>query len=165
MNFIILLSCSNENQLKIDNYKIGVVRNSYLMDHFQMSKELKQGEESVFKGLELYIDSLENNLGAKEKQLAKSLASDEHKKIVLENDYSNYYNQRAEAEEKLKKLEFENQLMIINRLNAYIDEFAEENDYDLIVGATEDGSVLYSKDKHDITELLIKYANEKYNGN
>ena len=50
------------------------------------------------------------------------------------------------------------------RLNGYIIEYGQENNYEMIFGASGNGNIMYSKEGFDITEQVINYANEKYEG-
>ena len=49
-----------------------------------------------------------------------------------------------------------------NQIDAFIKIYAKENGFDLIVGTTSSGNVLYGADGIDVTEELLKALNEQY---
>lgn len=54
---------------------------------------------------------------------------------------------------------------IWTRLNLYIKEFSEKEEYALVVGTQGTGTVMYGSSSLDITEAMLEYANFKYEGN
>lgn len=76
-----------------------------------------------------------------------------------------YDLQRMEQEEqqRLARKEQQMQTEIVNRLNAYLKKYAEENDIDLILnwGISGEG-VLYGSAPFDITNDVIRGLNEEY---
>lgn len=51
---------------------------------------------------------------------------------------------------------------VLNQLNETIRIYAEEHDLDLVLGVTDDGSILYGSKALDITDDLIKLLNSTY---
>ena len=49
------------------------------------------------------------------------------------------------------------------RLNQYIEQYAEENGYDFILGSNGQGNVMYAKKENNVTDDLIKYINNEFN--
>ena len=52
--------------------------------------------------------------------------------------------------------------LIWDRLNTYIGEYGQDNDYVYIFGANGDGSVMYAADSENITEEIIAFVNIKF---
>ena len=49
-------------------------------------------------------------------------------------------------------------------MSQYIVEFGKQNDYDLILGADGNGTVMYAKEMLDISKNVTVYINNKYKG-
>ena len=54
---------------------------------------------------------------------------------------------------------------LFKTINRLIQEYGNEQGYDVIFGSTDDGSVLYGGGTTDITDELITYMNQKYREN
>lgn len=54
---------------------------------------------------------------------------------------------------------------IWQQINQTAAEFGKEKGYGFIFGATGDGNLMYAKESENITDELIVYLNEKYDGN
>ncbi len=65
-------------------------------------------------------------------------------------------------DEKAKEEDLKMTEGVINQINSYIKEYGEKHGYDLILGVTMDGSVLYGKDAIDVTDEVLKGLNENY---
>ena len=47
-------------------------------------------------------------------------------------------------------------------INEGVQEYGAKNDYDFIFGATGDGSLMYAKEKNDVTNEVVEFINQKY---
>jgi outer membrane protein len=74
---------------------------------------------------------------------------------VYDENVSNFQLQEQELSEKYTA-------DIWKRINRYIKEFGDENDYEYIFGASGDGNLMYADDAQNITKPVIEYINEKY---
>ena len=69
----------------------------------------------------------------------------------------------SEATEQKAKLEDEKMTQgVLNQINGFIEEYGKENGYDIILGTTLSGSLLYSKQEMDITEQVLNRLNQSY---
>jgi len=76
---------------------------------------------------------------------------------VLEQ-YSKSIEQKAvEENEKLTQ-------GVLNQINTFIKSYAEKNDYDIVLGLTRSGNILYGSEATDITQEIISGANQEYKG-
>ncbi|MEQ8477227.1 OmpH family outer membrane protein [Fulvivirga sp.] len=67
-----------------------------------------------------------------------------------------------------EKIEVEDQKLmqeVLDQVNVLIEEYARKNNYDLILGTTDAGSILYGDDQLDITSDILEELNQKYAGN
>lgn len=69
-----------------------------------------------------------------------------------------------EFEDKNKKIEQTYINQVVNQINGYVTEYGAKQHYDLILGANGNGSIMYAAKPQDITDEVLKYINQKYEG-
>jgi len=135
--------------------KIAVVDAVKLFDRFNMKKELESKEKIKLELIKKQADSIGNQL-----QLARA-GQDEAsvKKLAYAYNYA-----KAELENEFKMGNREINEQVWKRLNPTVNEYGKKKGLHVIIGANGMGSVLYNDDYYDLTEDLIKYVNQKYEG-
>ncbi|MCG8577589.1 MAG: OmpH family outer membrane protein [Flavobacteriales bacterium] len=155
---LVLASCGNEAS------KIAYVQNFKLYAEFDLSKEL-DADLQVFSDQRMReLDSLKIIFEQKtvDFQNMEEIPAEDYKAY---NDLRNtlMFRQKSYEEDLIaKSQEYDQQIW--ERLNGYIAEYATENDYDFILGASGDGNLMFAKDTLDITDELIAYCNTNYSG-
>ncbi len=147
-------------------------------------------QAGVFKK-EAYIDTIKvfNEFDLKkslEKKLDVSLGNDRHVidslKLSLQALYSDstllgnerFLNMKSiqndieqktyEASQNERILTDKYNTQIWKQLNQYIKEYGKSKDLDLMYGANGQGTILYAKEKYDLSKECIIYVNNKYLG-
>lgn len=154
--FLTAFSCQNER------VKIGYIENFELYSEFDLTNELDEDLQNYSESRKNEIDSLGFSLeqmAANFESMNEIPAQDYAKFNHLRNTYA--FKQKS-FEEDLYELSSEYDTQIWDRLNLFISEYAKENEYDFILGATGDGSLMYAKDTTNLTQQLIAYSNSKY---
>ncbi|MFD2433838.1 OmpH family outer membrane protein [Mesonia maritima] len=119
-----------------------------------MFKDLSKSRNTQLKHQKKYVDSLASLLN---KKASTATSGDDLKKqFIKENNRLNEMNRRYTKEVNAQ---------VWNRLNAYMREFGEQNDYQLILGTRGDGNIMHAAKKLDVTKAFIKFANDRYEGN
>jgi len=154
----LMLSCGEKQS------GIVYVQNMRLYSEFDLALELDATLQDFSKKRTQELDSLNMALENMTAELENMV------EIPMET-YQNYNDLRnalmfreKNYEEELiaKSQEYDEQIW--ERLNGYVQTFAEANDYEMILGASENGNLMYAKDTLDITDELIEYCNNQYNG-
>jgi outer membrane protein len=135
---------------------------------FQMKSELEQKYKGTEKERSKILDSLAFNL----KVMSKHLNELETQKKTLAKEEINQFEYTREKYLKLKEqfgqdnavLSQKYDDQILAQLTQYIMEYGKQNNYDIILGADGNGSLMYSKEAHDISEEVIIFINNKYKG-
>ena len=52
---------------------------------------------------------------------------------------------------------------VLGQINGFVETYGRENGYDLILGTTQTGNLLYGREALDITEELLEALNRDYN--
>jgi outer membrane protein len=126
--------------------KTGYVDIFKLVSGFELQKEYSAQARMEFDRVRAAIDSV-----VYVERMNDSLRSE-----AIKNEL--YADLSRKTENHNKEIEG----MVWTRLNPYITDFGKEKGYDYIYGANGTGNVLYADKGQDITEEVIKYANNRY---
>jgi outer membrane protein len=86
----------------------------------------------------------------------------EERENYLKKQEMNIRQYASSLDEKAKEEDDRMTEGVLNQINSYVKEFGEKKGYDLILGVTSDGNILYGKDAIDITNEVLKGINENY---
>lgn len=138
------------------------VENETLFSEFELTRvyeikldKIKQERQSVLDSLELRIRT-EQTVLSENSDETEILA---YKQMVLEYEAA---NQRFEQQNQSLMAQYDD--IIWKQLNAYVTSYGEEKGYQMILGVSGKGNVMYANGSLNVTEELIDYVNEKYEG-
>ncbi len=89
---------------------------------------------------------------------------DERMAAIAQQQEQHY---RAYAQGIARKIEEKDKAMmqsVLNQVNSFIEKFAQEQGYDIILGTDGTGNLLYGNKEMDITETLTQAINQEYKG-
>jgi outer membrane protein len=149
--------------------RIAYARSYDLIDKYDGMKEARMTFEAKKSAWQSNIDSLtqglQNAIGkfnteshslspAQKNELQQFLAGKEQELI----HYTKAVEEKAQEEDK--------QMMqaVLNQVNSYVEEYGQKNGYDVILGTSVSGSVLFAGKSLDVTEEILKGLNESYHG-
>jgi outer membrane protein len=126
--------------------KIAYVRSGMILSEYSGMAEANKKFESEIGQVRANLDTLKNRY---ERLLAggKASGSTEDKLSTARNELEKY----AEQSDRQMQARF-------------IQEYGKKHNYRLILGTTNDGSILYGDEADDLTEEIIKELNERRNG-
>jgi outer membrane protein len=132
---------------------------SKLFNEFKMKKALENEFKKVENMRKMQLDSMVMILKVMDRGVStkEEGAFLEYKK----EEFAQKQNEFAKANEALSQKYNE---QIWNQLNQYIKDYSDKAGYDYVYGATGDGTLMYAAERRNITEEVIKYTNEKYEG-
>ena len=141
--------------------KIGYVRSEYLLSEFAGTKEAQAAYQQKTEAWQANIDTLRIELQrfkAGVDPTNPNAVEEYHNKEQQLFQYITAIEQKAEQEDE--------QMMqaVLNQVNSFVEGWGKEQGYDLILGTTGSGSLLYGRDEADITEELVKALNKGYHG-
>lgn len=73
-------------------------------------------------------------------------------------------NYATSVDTKIKKADEEMMQEVLDQINVFIKEYSVEKGYDVVLGSTVSGNVLYGEETLDITEELLEALNKHYKG-
>lgn len=128
------------------------VDNEILFEQFKMTKELKKEGEKTLLLQKKKIDSLQILVAT---DLTEAEKEDIVRKIIEARQQLEFFEQNF-VETNSEK--------IWERIHIYTKEFVKEHDYQLIIGSQYKSDILYSSKELDITQLMLDFINNKYEG-
>lgn len=93
------------------------------------------------------------NMTSKERRLQEELLQSKQQQIAQYQEAI-----RLKAREEEQKLTQE----VVNRVNEFVTEFGKKKGYTYILGANGSGNVVYAKDAHNVTDLVLEGLQAAY---
>ena len=144
--------------------KMAYVDNIELFNGFNFKKEKQAEYDAHKKQFEAKLDTIRLNHTAIENALRQN---PNNRDLEARLAYSYQYYQQVDRQLGLKLDSLDNGFKneAWTKLNSYVTEFGKKNGYDIIIGASGNGSLMYGNETFNITEEVIEYANNRYEGN
>jgi outer membrane protein len=163
-SFLLIVIASVFLIIKYNEKKIVVVRTTDLFVQFEYTKELDEKFEQIKNIRQAKLDSLEGVLKAIRNSVKDVNKLPDSLKFKFNLFLEQFKKDQIRYKEDNENSEIKFQKQIWTQLNQFTVDYAKENNYDIVVGANAQGSVMFVKDNIDITVDLIKYCNEKHKG-
>lgn len=149
--------------------KIGYVRSYDLVNNYLGTKEGMANLSSKTEGWKANVDTLTLNFQAAVNKFnveASSLNTSgrEQMEAALSAKREELINYSREIEEKTQEENDKLMQGVLNQINSYVEQYGQSNGYDVILGTTISGNVLYGQKHLDITEDILRGLNEDFKG-
>lgn len=150
--------------------KIAYVDANVLLDNYEGMKTAKAvyqekaqqwqaNMDTLTKEFQQAVEAFEGgkaSMTQKEQELSKQLISSKRDQL---RDYQKAIQQQSQQED------LQITQRVLSEVNGMIQDYAEEKGYDLILGATGSGNIVYGDQPMDITQELVEVLNAKFSGN
>ena len=143
--------------------KIGIVRSADLISHNDMMQDEIGRWHNMESELKMRIVSLENEVKQLRQRADSTGGAVRAQTISLLDD-----KQRAliesgnELQGKMAQREGEIMNAVLSRINAVAQNYGEEHGFDIILGSSGDGNILYGRETIDITDEVMEALNREY---
>lgn len=147
--------------------RIGVVRSNNLIQGYKAMQDAQERYENKQKVWQTSISTLEEELqSAVENYRAVyaslSKAEIQKQELALEQKRSNYVQYTRSIKEKVEAEENGMMQGVLNQINSFVEQYGKEHGFDVILGTTAAGNVLYGTESVDITDEVLKALNDAY---
>lgn len=147
--------------------RIACVRSQILIGHYAGMTEARQTFDSMTKVWYAELDTLKHDYQTaydRYKIDYQTLSVPDRKKRSAELDWleNNVQRHTETLTQKSKSEEAKITEGVMRQVNTIIEKYGRDNDYDVILGTTLSGSVLYAREAIDITDDLLKELNSSY---
>lgn len=146
---VIFIIAAGMSILTSCNKKIFYVNPSILVNKYHSAITKQRAFLTQAKTWQANLDSLSTEMAALPAARAKA-------KEQQFQQYRQAIQQKARAEEARVNQE------ILAEINAYIKQYGKEKGYDFILGATENGNIVYAAEGKDITDDVLVGLNKQY---
>lgn len=149
--------------------KIGFVDSDTIMDKFPDAQDARQKLDALIQDWQAELSKLENNWKAKydDYEKRKLIMSDqvraetESELIRLEKQIADYRDKKFGTNGELFQKQDEIMKPVQNKVFNAIKDIAKEKDLDFIFDRSGDVMLLFAKDEHDLTALVLQKLNLK----
>lgn len=160
LSLFLLTACGGQEE------KVAVIDLPSLYNSFDYQKELNGEFQKIESEIQSEKDSLTKQIQNIELSLAQSAEfSDVDKNILFERSYSDYLAKQQYLDYYKDSVANNYSEKVWNQLNSYVEQYGEENSFDVIIGMQGNGNVMYAREGVNITDEVVAYANQKYHGN
>lgn len=143
--------------------RIAYVDNIALFNGFRFKKERQAEYEQQKTVYQSKLDTLRINHLSIEEARQKNPGD---KELEKRSAYSLAYYKEADYvfAARLDSMDNRFNSEVWLKINQYIEMFGQEHRYDMVIGASGTGSLMYGSKPYDITEDVLEYINKKYEG-
>lgn len=147
----------------INKTKLGYIKSGVVLQGYKEMKDISAQFDGEIKVVQNNLDTLRKRY-ERLKLMAAAAGPKEQKDLVYrlgiaQNEYDKY-NQQASQQMAARKQELTRQ--VLETVNNFIQQYGKEHNYKLILGTTDDGSILYGNEADDITQPILDKLNEQY---
>lgn len=141
------------------------IKNGDVLEKYNGLKEANAIYEKMLAESQAKVDTIIAEHQAKiadfeEKMGPMPKAEKKRQEMALIDEAERIKNYQASIDQEMAK-EHEKLLTgVLNQINAYAEIFAKKNGYDLVIGTTNSGNLMYGDDGLDITKEFIKSLNQ-----
>lgn len=147
--------------------RIGVVRSNNLIQGYKAMQDAQERYENKQKVWQTSISTLEEELQSaveNYRTVYASLSKEEIQKqeLALEQKRTNYVQYTRSIKEKVEAEENGMMQGVLNQINSFVEQYGKEHGFDVILGTTAAGNVLYGTESVDITDEVLQALNDAY---
>jgi outer membrane protein len=164
--FLLVIVFTTTIYFSAKSYKIAYVRTAELVYGYNGMREARIEYKSQVDAWQANVDTLRvqyqkclSDYQNSYKHLSES--EKEEKQLLIRKLEDNLKNYSTVIKQQAQEKEGEMTEAVLNQINSYVASYAQENGYDYIIGSS-NGTLLYAKDAHDITEEVLKAINGEY---
>lgn len=141
--------------------KIAYVNTIQLYDSFKLKKELEEKFSKVQLARQNLLDSIKFRI---QYVSIKGAALSEQERMQVNDLQRSYlYKEKEFSDENATTMQqYSDQIW--KQINQYVNDYGKKHGYDLILGATGEGNIMFARTEEDITKNVSEYINRRYAG-
>jgi len=151
--------------IRFNNDKIGYIKTGVVIKEYKGMIAATEQYNNELKVVQANLDTLHNRyetLKAQNNSLRANKKEEGSYKLEMAKTEFDKYNEQASVQMQARREELTRK--VLEKINDFITGYGKENNYKLILGTTEDGSILYGKEGDDLTQTVLNILNENYSG-
>lgn len=148
---------------KYNTPKVGYVKSQIIIQDYKEMISASDQFDQELKLVQNNLDTLQARyeaLRAREFQITEKEKKEWTYQIqVAQNEFENY-NMQVSQQMEARRNELTGK--VLQTINDYIQKYGKDNNYKMILGTTNDGSILYGLESDDLTQIILAQMNEAY---
>ena len=156
---IVSFSCSTKK-----NEKYAFIEIRKVIESFKLKKDLESSLLKVKESRENIIDSLEFELRIMARTIQAKEAKNKNEINEFQIKKENYFNVKGRLENEVDSLSHVFDIQILSQINQYVKDYGEKNNYECSCASEGSGAIMYGDSTRNITEAVIAYINDRFNG-
>jgi outer membrane protein len=167
--FMLIVAVAGNVYLYVRMPKIAYVRSSDLIEKFAGTQEARAELQKKKNVMIANVDTLHSQF-EKERlaymKVAPSLSANERKnrEEVLGKQQKHIVQYEEAVDGQITEQDEKMMGAVLTQINSFVEQYAKEKDFDIIMGTTLSGSLLYGKESMDVTDDILIKLNAKYKG-
>ncbi len=144
--------------------RIAVVDVGKVMTQSELGKKIKKEMEDKISYYKKQIDKLQKKYEEIDKQLQNPVLSEEGKKKKekeKQDIQDKLRNIQMQAAEELNRMKMEAEKKLSEKIEKVVKAYAKKHNIDLVLAKTPLTGIIYSSEKIDITDSILKEMNKK----
>lgn len=141
--------------------KIAYVNTTQLHESFNLKKELEEKFSKVQLARQNLLDSIKFRI---QYLSIKGAALSEQEKLQVNDMQRSYLYKEKEFSDENDATMQQYSDQIWKQINQYVNDYGKKQGYDLILGATGQGNIMFARPEEDITKDVSEYINRRYAG-
>jgi len=149
--------------------KVAYIRSKDLVYGYLGMKDAQNKLSKQEDGWKANIDTLKNDYERSlsryrsDAPILKQTEKEEREKYLFTQKQS-LENYQSAISKKIQEEDTKLTQGVLNQINAFVADYGKEHGYDMIIGTTTEGNLLYAKPEMDITEQVLIILNQSYKG-
>lgn len=142
--------------------KIAFVKSGILIQEYGGMRDANKKFEQEMQVVQANMDTLRNryiSLKAKEGDIPANQKADWAYELGRKESELQQYTEQAAGQMEIRKNELTGK--ILKDVNDFIQEYGKKNNYKIILGTTNDGSILYGNEADDLTDVILELLNKQ----
>jgi outer membrane protein len=147
--------------------KVKYVKSADLVYGYEGMKEAQQLQTKNTEEIQSKVDTLQldfqktvNQYNLDYPKLSKEERITREKLLSMQQENLRQYSQNAQK--KVKEKDEQITQGVLNQVNSFVEDYGKKQGYDIVLGTTASGNILFAKENMDITAEVLKSLNEQY---
>ena len=147
--------------------KIAFVRTATIIEQYKGTQEAQALYQEKIAEWQSQVDTLQFDLKRAIDSYNQELTNLNNtqiqaRQVALDHQQNQLQKYEQVVYEKASKEEEKYMQGVLNQINSFIEKYGKEKGYDLVLGTTQSGNIMYATDAIDITQEVIKGLNKEY---
>ena len=153
--------------LKMTSPRVAVVRSALVVEGYEGMKEARSEYQRTVQAWQAHLDSLDQRyslaIQAYEQEKKRlSAKENQSRQMALEHQRGELEKYQASLEQQAKTAEERMIQGSLNQINSYVEQLADQQGFNIVLGTTQSGNILYANDAVDITDEVLTGLNQHY---